>query len=75
MHLLRVFLLISSTKCRQHTRITKMDFARNKYPKGLPCLQDLINSNDSSVPPETAWIWGTDDEVPLTLKTMNSADG
>jgi len=57
---------ISSSRNRAKKR---MDFVTAKFPQGLPTLQDLIASNKgSTVPPETAWIWGADDEVCLLHK-------
>jgi hypothetical protein len=42
-----------------------MEVAMQKFPKGLPTLEELKNWNTSDVPPETAWIWGKDDEVDI----------
>ena len=40
------------------------------FPKGLPTLEELKAYNKSSdVPPETAWIWGEDDEVYQSMKS------
>ena len=41
-----------------------MEFVKSKFPNGLPTLKELktVNAN-RDVPPETAWIWGEDDEV------------
>ncbi|RFU34864.1 hypothetical protein B7463_g1440, partial [Scytalidium lignicola] len=41
-----------------------MDVVKAKFPKGLPTLQELQTYNEGAdVPPETAWIWGMDDEI------------
>ncbi|KAN0099539.1 hypothetical protein V8E51_013314 [Hyaloscypha variabilis] len=40
-----------------------MEVAMKKFPKGLPTLEELKKWNTSDVPPETAWIWGKDDEI------------
>jgi hypothetical protein len=40
-----------------------MDIAIQKFPKGLPTLEEVKKSNGSDPYPETAWIWGKDDEV------------
>jgi len=40
-----------------------MDVAKKKFPNGLPTLEELKKSNASDVPPETAWIYGEQDEV------------
>ena len=42
-----------------------MDHARKTFPDGLPSLEQLRSFNGPDVPPETAWIWGKDDEVLL----------
>jgi len=42
-----------------------MDVALETFPKGLPTLKELREYNEPSVPPETAWIWGANDEVIL----------
>jgi hypothetical protein len=44
-----------------------MDIATKKFPNGLPTLEELKKYNSSDVPAETAWIWGKDDEVRMTL--------
>jgi hypothetical protein len=37
---------------------------KNRFPNGLPSLAELAKLNaDKSVPAETAWIWGEQDEV------------
>ena len=41
-----------------------MDIVRAEFPDGLPTLEELKTYNrGKGVPPETAWIWGKDDEV------------
>jgi hypothetical protein len=41
-----------------------MEYARKKFPNGLPSLSEIKKLNEGkNVPPETAWIWGADDEV------------
>lgn len=41
-----------------------MDQVKKDFPNGLPKLADLAVLNArKDVPPETAWIWGKDDEV------------
>lgn len=41
-----------------------MDHAKKMFGGHLPTLQQLKTFNQGSgVPPETAWIWGRDDEV------------
>jgi hypothetical protein len=41
-----------------------MDIVKAKFPNGLPTLAELkANNSGKGVPPETAWIWGEDDEV------------
>ena len=43
-----------------------MEFMKSKFPKGLPTLKELRATNaGKDVPPETAWIWGENDEVGL----------
>jgi hypothetical protein len=46
------------------TRIeSEMDIATARFPNGLPTLEELKRLNGPDVPAETAWIWGSDDEV------------
>jgi hypothetical protein len=50
-----------------------MDIVEKQFPNGLPTLAELKELNSPGVPPETAWIWGKDDEVgenlnPATLQ-------
>jgi hypothetical protein len=41
-----------------------MEHAQKTFPSGFPTLAELKNFNaGKDVPPETAWIWGDDDEV------------
>ncbi|RLL98504.1 hypothetical protein CFD26_106026 [Aspergillus turcosus] len=41
-----------------------MEHAQKTFPRGLPTLAELKNFNaGKDVPPETAWIWGDDDEL------------
>ncbi|KAJ9143786.1 hypothetical protein NKR23_g6400 [Pleurostoma richardsiae] len=41
-----------------------MEHALGLFPAGLPTLEELkVHNKDSDVPPETAWIWGKDDEI------------
>lgn len=41
-----------------------MEHATKLFPGGLPTLEELKHFNaGKGVPPETAWIWGKDDEV------------
>lgn len=41
-----------------------MDHVTKLFPNGLPTLADIKKFNaGKDVPPETAWIWGKDDEV------------
>ncbi len=41
-----------------------MEHAKKTFPKGLPTLAELaVYNKGKGVPPETAWIWGADDEV------------
>ncbi|OAA59734.1 hypothetical protein SPI_05932 [Niveomyces insectorum RCEF 264] len=41
-----------------------MEHVKKNFPKGLPKLADLAAFNAGKpVPPETAWIWGADDEI------------
>jgi hypothetical protein len=41
-----------------------MEFMKAQFPNGLPTLKELKAANTGKeVPPETAWIWGKDDEV------------
>jgi len=41
-----------------------MEAALAKFPNGLPTLEQIREHNKGSdVPPETAWIWGDNDEV------------
>jgi hypothetical protein len=43
-----------------------MDIVKATFPNGLPTLDELkAFNNGKGVPPETAWIWGEDDEVLL----------
>jgi hypothetical protein len=42
-----------------------MEIALKKFPNGLPTLEELKKSNGSDPYPETAWIWGEDDEVDI----------
>lgn len=43
---------------------------KDKFPNGLPTLEDLAKLNaGKNVPPETAWIWGEDDEVGYVCPT------
>jgi hypothetical protein len=44
-----------------------MEIAMQKFPKGLPTLEELKKFNSPDVPPETAWIWGDKDEVILEI--------
>ena len=49
-----------------------MEVAMKKFPKGLPTLEELKKWNTSDVPPETAWIWGKDDEVNIYIYLSSS---
>ncbi|KAH8762363.1 hypothetical protein BGZ57DRAFT_943859 [Hyaloscypha finlandica] len=40
-----------------------MDVAMRKFPKGLPTLEEIKKSNGADPYPETAWIWGKEDEI------------
>ncbi|KAH8666754.1 hypothetical protein BX600DRAFT_397622 [Xylariales sp. PMI_506] len=40
-----------------------MDPVLEAFPGGLPTLGELKAFNSPDVPPETAWIWGKDDEI------------
>jgi hypothetical protein len=41
-----------------------MEHALKLFPDGLPTLEQIKDFNkNSDVPPETAWIWGKDDEI------------
>jgi hypothetical protein len=48
-----------------------MEHAKKLFPRGLPTLEELKTFNaGKDVPPETAWIWGKDDEVRLSVIQM-----
>lgn len=56
-----------------------MDVAKKNFPDGFPTLKELRKLNEGKdVPPETAWIWGEDDEVRslwlLSAHASNSHD-
>jgi hypothetical protein len=53
-------------------QLSKMEVAMQKFPKGLPTLEELKKWNTSDVPPETAWIWGKDDEVNIYIYLSSS---
>ncbi|CAK7204040.1 hypothetical protein SEUCBS139899_006791 [Sporothrix eucalyptigena] len=41
-----------------------MEHVKKNFPKGLPTLAELAEHNKGKdVPPETAWIWGEDDDI------------
>jgi hypothetical protein len=44
-----------------------MDVAMQKFPKGLPTLEEVKKSNGADPYPETAWIWGKEDEVNIGI--------
>lgn len=48
-----------------------MEVVLKKFPNGLPTLEQIRKYNKGSdVPLETAWIWGEDDEVRLSLQRL-----
>lgn len=48
-----------------------MEFMKAQFPKGLPSLKELLMLNaEKDVPPETAWIWGKDDEVSASISDL-----
>lgn len=49
-----------------------MDIALKTFPNGLPTLEELKHYNSPDVPEETAWIWGSDDEVSKFTKVKFS---
>lgn len=41
-----------------------MENVQKNFPKGLPTLAELaVLNKGKDVPPETAWIWGSEDDV------------
>lgn len=46
------------------SNVHNMEHAQKAFPRGLPTLAELKDFNaGQDVPPETAWIWGDNDEV------------